>query len=205
MIRRLALVLLTVALVATACGGSDGPGELVLAGYEREPDPVVGTLSLPAVNRGDADFTFRADPGELLMVYFAFTNCPDFCPTTLADTRIALNELGARAEDIDVAVITVDPDRDTPAIISSYVETFIPDGIALRTEDQEDLSEVAFSFGADYRIVENDDGEIEVGHTTNLFAVDDTGSLILTWPFGITTDDMVSDLTILLDRIETAP
>lgn len=205
MIRRLILMLAAFALLATACGGgSDEAAAPVLAGYEREPDPSVGALSLPAVNRDNVDFSFRADPGELLMVYFAFTNCPDFCPTTLADTRIALNELGARAEDVDVAVITVDPDRDTAEIISSYVETFIPDGIALRTEDQNQLGEVAFSFGADYRIVESAEGEIEVGHTTNMFAVDDSGSLILTWPFGITTDDIVSDLTILLDRIDAA-
>lgn len=205
MIRRLILMLAAFALLATACGGgSDEAAAPTLAGYEREPDPSVGALSLPAVNRDNVDFSFRADPGELLMVYFAFTNCPDFCPTTLADTRIALNELGARAEDVDVAVITVDPDRDTAEIISSYVETFIPDGIALRTEDQDQLGEVAFSFGADYRIVESAEGEIEVGHTTNMFAVDDSGSLILTWPFGITTDDIVSDLTILLDRIDAA-
>lgn len=196
--RRLLIAVVSLALLATACGGGDP--EPVLAGYEREPDPTVGEVSLPAVNRGGDDFFFRADPGEILMVYFAFTNCPDFCPTTLADTRIALNELGPRAEDVDVAVVTIDPDRDTPDVISEYVETFISDGIALRTEDQVLLQEAAFAFGADYRIITNDDGETEVGHTTNLFAVDDTGSLILTWPFGVTTDDIANDLGILLDR-----
>ena len=95
MIRRLILMLAACVLLATACGGgSDEAAAPTLAGYEREPDPSVGALSLPAVNRDNVDFSFRADPGELLMVYFAFTNCPDFCPTTLADTRIALNELG---------------------------------------------------------------------------------------------------------------
>ena len=195
--RRLLIAVVSLAVLATACGGDPEP---VLAGYEREPDPTVGEVSLPAVNRGGDDFFFRADPGEILMVYFAFTNCPDFCPTTLADTRIALNELGPRAEDVDVAVVTIDPDRDTPEVISEYVETFIADGIALRTEDQVLLQEAAFAFGADYRIITNDDGETEVGHTTNLFAVDDTGSLILTWPFGVTTDDIANDLGILLDR-----
>jgi len=147
--------LLAVTLVLGACGGT----EATLAGYEREPDPTVGTYSLPAVNRGDANFVFQADPGELLMVYFAFTNCPDFCPTTLADTRIALNEIGERADDVDVAVITVDPDRDTAEILTNYVETFIDDGIALRTEDQGLLRDTAFAFGADYRIVTDDAGE----------------------------------------------
>jgi protein SCO1/2 len=191
-------MLLAFALLAVACGGE----EATLAGYEIEPDPAVGTYSLPAVNQAGGDFDFRADDDEILMVYFAFTNCPDFCPTTLADTRIALNELGARADEVEVAVVTIDPDRDTPEILTNYVETFIADATALRTEDQTLLRETAFAFGADYRIVTDDAGEIEVGHTTNLFAVDDTGSLVLTWPFGVTTDDIVNDLTILLDRTQ---
>ena len=195
---RLASMLLAFALLAVACGGE----EATLAGYEIEPDPAVGTYSLPAVNQAGGDFDFRADDDEILMVYFAFTNCPDFCPTTLADTRIALNELGARADEVEVAVVTIDPDRDTPEILTNYVETFIADATALRTEDQTLLRETAFAFGADYRIVTDDAGEIEVGHTTNLFAVDDTGSLVLTWPFGVTTDDIVNDLTILLDRTQ---
>ena len=195
---RLASMLLAFALLAVACGGE----EATLAGYEIEPDPAVGTYSLPAVNQAGGDFDFRADDDEILMVYFAFTNCPDFCPTTLADTRIALNELGARSDEVEVAVVTIDPDRDTPEILTNYVETFIADATALRTEDQTLLRETAFAFGADYRIVTDDAGEIEVGHTTNLFAVDDTGSLVLTWPFGVTTDDIVNDLTILLDRTQ---
>lgn len=200
MTRRLSAFVVAFALFAAACGGE----EVTLAGYELEPDPAVGEFSLPAVNRGGDDFEFRANSDEILMVYFAFTNCPDFCPTTLADTRIALNELGARASEIDVAVVTIDPDRDTDEVLTNYVETFIADAIALRTDDQVRLQETAFAFGADYRIVTDDAGEIEVGHTTNLFAVDDTGSLVLTWPFGVTTDDIVNDLTILLDRTQDA-
>ena len=197
MTRRLLAAVFTISLLAAACGE-----EATLAGYELEPDPAVGEFSLPAVNQGGGDFEFRADSDEILMVYFAFTNCPDFCPTTLADTRIALNELGERADEVDVAVVTIDPDRDTEEILTNYVETFIADAVALRTEDQTLLRETAFAFGADYRIVTDDAGEIEVGHTTNLFAVDDTGSLVLTWPFGVTTDDIVNDLTILLDRTQ---
>ncbi len=196
--RRLSLLVVALALFAGACGGE----EATLAGYEIEPDPVVGDYALPAINRGGNDFSFRADTDEILMVYFAFTNCPDFCPTTLADTRIALNELGARADEVDVAVVTIDPDRDTDDVLTNYVETFIDDAVALRTEDQTLLRETAFAFGADYQIVTDDAGEIEVGHTTNLFAVDDTGSVVVTWPFGVTTDDIVNDLTILLDRTQ---
>ena len=198
---RASALLVALLMFVTACGAEDKP---VLAGTELEPNFDVGGQSLPAVNRGGEDFAFRADEGEMLLVYFAFTNCPDFCPTTLSDARFAYDELGERATDIDVAVVTIDPDRDTEEILTSYVEAFFPDGIALRTEDQDRLRETAFAFGADYRITENEEGETEVGHTTRLFAVDETGAMILSWPFGVTIDDYVNDFNILLDRIEAA-
>ncbi|MFB0902195.1 MAG: hypothetical protein QMA93_04965, partial [Acidimicrobiales bacterium] len=59
--------------------------------------------------------------------------------------------------------------------------------------------------GVTYIIQENDAGETEVAHTPNVFVVDDTGSVILTWSFGVPAGDMASDLTILLDRQEIAP
>ena len=73
--KRASALLTTLLLFAAACGVEDEP---VLAGTELEPNFDVGGQSLPAVNRGGEDFAFRADEGEMLLVYFAFTNCPDF-------------------------------------------------------------------------------------------------------------------------------
>ena len=193
---RLALLGVVAMLVAGACGG----GEVTLAGYERDPEPSVGDITLPAVNRGNVDFAFRAEPGELLLVYFGFASCPDVCPTTLADTRLALADLGDRAQDVNLALVTVDPDRDTPEITTDYVEAFIEGSIALRTDDADALADAANAFGVSYAVTENDAGEIEVAHTPFLFAVDDQGSLVLTWQFGVPPADLTSDLEILLDR-----
>jgi len=208
--RSLAAVLITV-LFLTACSGSsdesasgdDGP---VLAGYERDPEPTVAEITLPAANRDNDAFAFQAEPGELLMVAFGFTHCPDVCPTTLADTRLAFNQLGDRAEDVDLAWVTVDPARDTDEITTDYVEAFVSDGIALRTNDATQLAIAADAFGISYFIEENDAGDIEVAHTPNVSVVDDTGSIVLTWPFGVPSADMASDLNILLDRqVATTP
>lgn len=193
---RLVAVLVAAAIALAACGSS----EATLAGYEREPEPGVGHITLPAVNRDNQDFAIRADPGELLLVYFGFASCPDICPTTLADTRLALAELGDRADDVNLALITIDPDRDTPQIVTDYVEAFIEGSIALRTDDPDALAIAADAFGVTYSVIENDEGEIEVGHTPNLFVVDDQGSLVLTWPFGVPATDVTSDLNVLLDR-----
>lgn len=191
---------LTLVGFLAACGGSDAAEEATFAGYEREPEPTVGAASLPAVNRGGADFAFRADDGGLLIVYFGYTSCPDVCPTTMADARLALNTLGERADDVDFAFVTIDPNRDTDDVTTSYVEAFVDDGIALRTEDPDALAIAADAFGVTYSVVENEDGEIEVGHSPHAYVVDDTGSVVLTWPFGVSAEDIANDLTILLDR-----
>ena len=198
-----------VALLLTSCGGDsanqtadqqqDGP---VLAGYERDPEPTVGTITLPAANRDTDAFAFMADPGELMMVTFGYTSCPDICPTTLADMRIAYNQLGDRGNDVSLAWVSIDPERDTAEVITNYVEAFVADGVALRTDDAEALFVAADAFAVTYIVQENDAGELEVAHTPNVFVVDDSGSIVLTWPFGVPAADMVSDLNILLDRYD---
>ena len=207
--RSLALVF-AVALVLTACGGSgaDGVSEgagteaesPVLAGYEREPEPSVGLITLPAANRDTDAFAFKAEPGHLMMVTFGYTSCPDICPTTLADMRIAFNQLGDRGDNVDVAWVSIDPERDTADVVASYVEAFVSKGVALRTDDAEELIIAADAFGVTYIVQENDAGDLEVAHTPNVFVVDDAGSIVLTWPFGVPPSDIVSDLNILLDR-----
>ena len=207
MIRRCGVLAGLAAVVLVACGdgglvnlgrgGSDGTGEL--AGYARDPAPVVGDFELPDLSNGGEPFALRAEPGELLVVYFGYTNCPDFCPTTLSDVRLARRELDDPSA-VDVAMVTIDPDRDLP-ILAEYVDGFFPDdGHALGTDDPSLLADVAAPFGTSYEVVENAEGEIEVGHRTDLYAVDDEGRIALTWPFGVTKDALAADLEHLLDR-----
>lgn len=188
-------------LSATACGG----GEEGLHGFVRDPAPNVADVTLPDVSNGGADFALEAAPGELLIVYFGYTSCPDFCPTTMSDVKLAR----ARQDDperIDVAMVTVDPDRDLatdPArcdgvILDCYVNSFVEGSHALGTDDPDALSRAAAPFGVGYQVSTNDDGEIVVDHTTFLYAVDDAGDVVMTWQFGIPIDDLESDFRQLL-------
>ena len=190
--RLLALVVATAAFAALSAGCSTRE----FAGFVREPAPNVSALSLPDRSTGD-DLTLRARPGGLLMVYFGYTNCPDYCPTTMSELKIALRRAGDPAA-VDVAMITVDPDRDGP-ILADYVGSFFPGGHALVTYDDALLAEVAAPFGASYLVSTDDDGSVEVAHSTALYAVDDTGQLVMTWPFGIDIDEMAADIKDLLD------
>lgn len=187
-----------VVLFTSSCGG-----EHTFAGYERRPTPNVAGVVLPAVEAdGSAtDFSFRAPANELLLVYFGFTSCPDVCPTTLADVRAALEDLGEDADRVTLAMITIDVEVDTPELLVNYVRSFMPGSVAIRTDDDSILRAAAGQFGADYGSSDVD-GTEEVYHTASLYAVDDAGDLVLTWAFGTTSSDMKADLAELLDRVD---
>lgn len=189
----------SLAAVLAACGGSaDEPA--ALSGAVRDPAPVVDGTALPSLSHPGETVQFRADTGDVQVVYFGFTHCPDVCPTTLADLTVALRKLEPeQAEKVDVVVITVDPERDLDRL-DGYVTSFIPDGIAAGTDDVDVLLAAAEPFGASWDVRKLDDGTVEVDHTGFLYAVDDTGHLVLTWQFGATSDDMAGDLDALLDR-----
>jgi protein SCO1/2 len=161
----------------SGCGGA--PREL--AGYRRDPAPVVAEFELPDLSNDGEPFALRARPGELLVVYFGYTNCPDFCPTTMSDVRFARQQLDD-PDLVSVAMVTIDPDRDLPS-----------------TADQGLLTSVAAPFGTSFHVDTDDDGEIEVAHRTDLYAIDDQGRLVLTWAFGVSRDDLAADFRQLLE------
>jgi len=199
--RRPTLRLVSLALVLTvssvACG-SDGGGT-TLAGAVRQPAPVVDGTSLPSLTREGADVEFRAQPGGLQVVYFGYTNCPDVCPTTMADLAVALRKLpDDEAAMIDTVMVTVDPDRDLD-VLAGYVQSFVPDADAAGTTDPALLADAAEPFGVVYSVDTTDDGEIEVTHSGFLYVVNDRGELVLSWPFGETSDNIAADLSTLLD------
>lgn len=185
-------------LVAATAGCSAAPTEL--AGYVRTPAPNSADLSIPDATAGGQPFFLKATEGKLLLVYFGYTACPDVCPTTLADIRTALGDLGDRSASVELAMVTVDPERDTDEIVAGYVQSFVPTAHGLRTDDDAVLSEAALVLGAAYQVDVNDEGVVEVLHTAHIYVIDDTGDLLVTWPFGMESDDMASDLHILLGR-----
>ncbi len=195
--RRLFVLVFVAALVFAGCGGSSDAG---LLGSQREPAPKVDTASLPSVSPGAADepFSFIADEGELLLVYFGYTSCPDVCPTTLADVAAARAIVGDDGERVKLAMATIDPTRDTDEVMNAYVGGFVPGSVALRTEDNDQLQAAADLFGVFYEVKPGEDGTVEVLHSGTLFGVDDSGTLVVSWPFGTSTADLAHDFDLLL-------
>ena len=200
-IARLAALCCGAVLIIAACGGnSGGNSDSALSGIVREPAPQVDLVSLPSLSDPGTDIEFRADEGEIQVVYFGFTNCPDVCPTTLADLTVALRMLDPEEADaVDVVMVGVDPERDNE-VLDQYVTTFISDAVAAGSDDAELLAEAGEPFGASWEVRTTDDGDIEVDHSPFLYAVDDQGRLVLTWQFGASSQDMADDLSTLLER-----
>jgi len=210
--RILALVAVSVAVALTlaGCGGDDDTSSTAsdvtspsddapTIGFMQTPAPKVGDVSLPELGASGGEFRLRAPAGKLLLVFFGYSNCPDICPGTMANIKAVLARLDERASNIEVAMVTVDPARDLEAL-PDYVRAYVPDGHALGTDDPVALQRAADAFGVVYTVQDLPGGEADVGHTSSLFAVDDKGSLLITWTFGVTPTDLTSDITYLLDH-----
>ncbi len=137
--------------------------------------------------------------GKLVALYFGYTFCPDVCPTTLAELGQAVKQLGPKAEEIQVLMVTVDPERDTPERLAEYVSYFNPTFVGLTgTPDQ--IAAAATPFGIYY---EKHEGTPATGylvdHTATISVLDRAGRLALVWPFGIQANDIAADLKHLLN------
>ena len=195
--KKLVAALALLSLVAASC--SSEPEEL--SGYVRTPLPSVADVALPDGSNGGIPFRMVAPEGELLLVYFGFTACPDVCPTTLADVKKAFRELGDDAEKVNLALATIDIERDTEDVVTTYVQSFVPDAHGLRAPDDATLRAAADAFGADYSVVVDDEGEYEVGHTAHTYAVNDEGLILVTWTFGTEAEVMAQDIRLLLSEM----
>ncbi|NHZ71110.1 MAG: redoxin domain-containing protein [Proteobacteria bacterium] len=203
---RAVLILSGLVLVLSACTTVETEAQLTEldSAVSREipdasmTDRPVSHVSLPDVGNGGEPFSFVARDEGALVVYFGFTSCPDVCPTTLADLRTALEGVDS-AENVDVAMVTVDPERDGEQTMQAYLAAFFPDGYPLRTDDQSELTAATDAFGVTYSINKLTDGSTQVFHTAYLYAIDDDGMIRQAWPFGTEFTVIREDLNTLLD------
>ena len=73
--------------------------------------------------------------GKVVAIFFGYTHCPDVCPTTLSDFAMALKKMGKDASRVQVIFVTVDPERDTPALLAQYVPAFNPGFLGMYTDE----------------------------------------------------------------------
>jgi protein SCO1/2 len=177
-------------------------------GVWRHPGPTVelatGTFLTPSHNL--PDFSLIDQHGRIFgsaelrghwsLLFFGYTNCPDFCPTTLTTLAALQKRLRASGAAVlpRVIFVTVDAKRDTPAQLAKYVPYFDPDFIGLTAADQPSVEAVAKKLGVSVLIVPTADGNYAVDHSEAMFVLNPDGRLnaILNGPFSV--DELQDDL-----------
>ncbi len=135
---------------------------------------------------------------QVVVMYFGYTFCPDVCPITLAKLARAKDMLGDAGDDLQVVMITVDPERDTVEKLEEYTSNFDPTFIGL-TGEPADLDRIATTYGIYYAAQETESAAgYLVDHTSTVMVVDRSGELKLIVPFDATDEQVAADLAYLL-------
>jgi protein SCO1/2 len=127
------------------------------------------------VDQTGAPITEAAFRGRPSAVFFGFTHCPEVCPTTLFELDGWLKRLGDKGSNIRAYFVSVDPERDTPEILGSYVGN-VSDRITGITGDPEKVHAMAKSFGIYWRKVDLEDGDYTMDHTASVILLDGNGA-----------------------------
>ncbi len=138
--------------------------------------------------------------GQVVVVFFGFTHCPDVCPTTLAELAGAMRKLGQAADQVQVLLVTVDPERDTPELLGKYVTAFNPKFLALRGSAEETAA-VAKEFKVIYQKVAGSRlDNYSMDHSAGSYIFDRQGRLRLYISYGRGAEVFAHDIDLLLKQ-----
>ncbi len=199
--RRGLIVLLSVAALS-GCDKLGLPGlsaakasfngvDITGADYGRE-------LSLPDADgkpRTLADFK-----GKVSVVFFGYTQCPDVCPTTMAELAQIKKAMGADGDKVQGVFVTIDPARDTPELLRAYLASFDPSFVALRGSDEQTKA-TAREFKVFYaKVPGKTEGSYTMDHTAGSYLIDPKGQLRLFVRYGTPPEAVAADLKRLVNE-----
>ena len=137
--------------------------------------------------------------GKVVVMFFGYTQCPDVCPTTLTEMQQVMTILGPKSDKVQVLFVTVDPQRDTAAILKQYVPAFDSRFLGLRPEDDVALEKVAKDFKIYYKKVPGiNPGSYTIDHSAGSYAFDPDGRLRLYIKHAQGPETLAHDLKELL-------
>ncbi|MBL0169639.1 MAG: SCO family protein [Gemmatimonadaceae bacterium] len=138
------------------------------------------------------------EAGRPMVVFFGYTHCPDVCPTTLADWKRAKAKLGKDSARVRFVFVSVDPERDTPAVAARYAQQFDPSFMGV-SGDSATTSRMMKEFGvAAAREASPDPQSYGVTHSGSSFLLDAQGRLMAMYPLGIGWEALAADLKSVL-------
>jgi protein SCO1 len=135
--------------------------------------------------------------GKWQLVFFGYTHCPDACPTALNEMALALDQLGEKRGEVEIVFITVDPDRDTPEVMKSYVQSFDAPIIAL-TGSPEAVAQAAKAYRVYYAKHPRADGDYDMDHSAVIYVMNPEGRFTATFTPDSTADAIAQRLQKLI-------
>ena len=136
--------------------------------------------------------------GKVVVVFFGYTQCPDVCPTTMAEMASVMQKLGPQADQVQVLFITLDPERDTPQLLASYVPAFDKRFVGLYGS-LEQTARTAKDFKVFYsKVPGKEPGSYTIDHMAGSYVFDKDGRLRLFIRHGVAADSIVHDVRQLL-------
>lgn len=186
--------LIAAAIAAVLFAGCDARGTFEGVAVDPPREMPAVTFTLPDSSR----YALGADPGRPLVVFFGYTHCPDVCPTTLADWKRVKAQLGAKADRVRFVFVTVDPERDTPAVALRYAKQYDSTFVGL-SGDAPTTARVMEAFGiAAAREAGTAATDYLVSHSSQVFLLDGDGRLVALYPFGTRWEALAADLDRVL-------
>ena len=197
MIKQRRLLLLGAAALLAGCDNKPkASSKPVLSAVDITGADYGSKLSLPDQNgkiRTMADFK-----GKFTVVFFGYTQCPDVCPTTMAELAQVKKSLGKDGDRVQGVFITIDPERDTPELLKAYLTAFDPSFIALRGT-LEQTAAAAKDFKVYYAKVPSKSADTyTMDHTAGSYVFDDAGRLRLFTKYGSGAEALATDLKNLI-------
>ena len=147
------------------------------------------------VGEGGKTVTDKDFLGRHMLVFFGFTNCPDICPAELQIMSAALDYLASKADRVVPVFITVDPERDTPDLITAYVENFGPTFVGL-TGSPEAIAKAAKAYRVTYQKFEDEGASdsYSVDHSALVYLMGPDGKFVTHFPYGTSPEKMAEKL-----------
>jgi len=194
---RRALAALAVPLLAAALASAAPASGAAFRSGAFDPPRQAPDFTLPAAG---GEFQLRRLQGQVVVLTFGYSSCPDVCPTVLAELAQVRGRLGAAAKRVQVVYVSVDPERDTPARLRAFTEQFDKTFLGL-TGPAEQLAAVWKAYGVS--VVRKDlpgskPPTYLVHHAASVFLIDSAGRLRVMAPFGTPSDDVLHDVRVLL-------
>jgi protein SCO1 len=135
--------------------------------------------------------------GKWHLIFFGYTHCPDACPTALNEMSLALDRLGIKRDEVGVVFITVDPERDTPDVLKSYVQSFDAPIVAL-TGSPEAVAQAAKAYRVFYAKHPRADGDYDMDHSAVIYVMNPEGRFTATFTPDSSADAIVQRLQKLV-------